>query len=73
MASNMFSLDHASTIARLVSQAFGKKSSSNKYQQDQPNGESMFGGFFRLLGLGGSKIGALAINTIIFLAQLVSI
>lgn len=74
MATKLLGLDRAQGVAQLVSETFGGGSHHNpkyKKQSDQ-NSQNLFSGFFRLLGLDAGKLGAIAINGFIFIAQMVS-
>lgn len=69
LAGKLLGLDKASEIAELVSEAFGKTNThSKKGDEGQQN---IFSGFLRILGFDTKKIGAIAVNAIIFVAQLV--
>lgn len=68
LAGKMLGLDNAKGVAQLVSQAFGKASRKG----DEGSGEqNVFSGFLRILGFDSKKIGAVAVNSIILVAQLV--
>lgn len=76
-AGKFLGIDTAADVADLVSKAFSKNMMRNKIEdtpksdikKEQPN--NLLAGLFRLMGLEGSKLGALAINGIIFIAQMV--
>lgn len=69
LAGQFLGLDTASEVAKLVTESFAKPSRKG----DTANsGTNIFSGFFRILGLESSKIGAIAVNAIVFFAQLVS-
>lgn len=63
-------------IANLVSKAFSYKSSiTQKQDPSMPldtNNYSLFGSFLRIMGLDERKVGALAMNSVVFVAQMVS-
>lgn len=67
-AGKLLGLDEAGSVAKLVTEAFGK--TAKKFEDSHRN--TMFTGFFRILGLDTKKISAIAVNAIIFVAQLVS-
>lgn len=74
LAGKLLGLDESSGIAQLVSEAFGKTDTQSKKGDDgsvpgQQN--NIFSGFLRILGFDAKKIGAIAVNAIIFVAQLV--
>ncbi|KAG4067898.1 hypothetical protein HA402_010584 [Bradysia odoriphaga] len=71
-------IDHASEIADMVANTFSNKSKQHKYQnrQDDPGDYNnhntlMISNILQLIGLDSAKIGALAVNGIIFIAQVV--
>lgn len=66
LAGKLLGLDRASGVAELVSEAFGKST-----KKDDQGSKNIFSGFFRIFGLDTKKIGAIAVNAIIFVAQLV--
>lgn len=68
MAGKFLGLDKAESVAKLVSDAFGK--SGKKGDEEEGN---IFSGFLRIFGFDSKKIGAIAVNAIIFVAQLVRI
>lgn len=76
-AGKILGIDTAADVAELVSKAFSKNLLRNKnnetpkseQKKEQPN--NLLGGLFRLMGLEGPKLGALAINGIIFIAQMI--
>lgn len=70
VAGKFFNADHAKGVASLVSEAFDKSHAKNKDADQQGN---MFSGFLRMLGFDTKKIGAITVNAIIFVAQLVSL
>lgn len=75
MATKLLGLDRAQGVAQLVSETFGGGSHHNpKYKKgsNDQNSQNLFSGFFRLLGLDAGKLGAIAINGFIFIAQMVS-
>lgn len=70
----------SSNIAELVSQTFSPASNVNQHRQDTVTIEegssslsdnSFMSGLLKLLGFDGAKVGAAAINGIVFLAQMV--
>lgn len=67
-AGKLLGLDEVNKVAKLVADNF-HKAARNK-QDDR--GNAIFSGFFRILGLNTKKISAIAVNAIIFVAQLVS-
>lgn len=73
-AGNYFNI--AKDVANLVSQSLGKQNSQKKTEEEKNETSStkstLVDGFFRLLGLDSHKIIAIAVNSVIFLAQLVS-
>lgn len=67
-AGKLLGLNEAYSVTNLVSETFGKTS---KKMNDEQN-STIFSGFLRILGLDTKKISAIAVNAIIFVAQLVS-
>lgn len=67
-AGKLLGLDEVTKVAKLVADNFHKAARNN--QDDR--GNAIFSGFFRILGLNTKKISAIAVNAIIFVAQLVS-
>lgn len=67
-AVKLLGIDHANGVAQLVTEAFGK---AHKKGDGNETG-NIFSGFLRVLGFDAKKIGAIAVNAIIFVAQLVS-
>lgn len=72
LAGKLLGLDAASEVAKLVTESFGKSNAKSK-GDTAGSGPTIFNGFFRLLGLESTKIGAIAVNALVFLAQLVSL
>lgn len=74
-ASKLLGLDKASDVANLVSSAFGKrqKKMDNNNNNSEKTSGNIFSGFLRIFGFDGKKVGAIAVNAIIFVAQLVNI
>ncbi|XP_037029216.1 uncharacterized protein LOC119069263 [Bradysia coprophila] len=77
-AGKIFGIDHASEIADMVANTFSNKSKQHKYQnrQDDPGDYNnhntlMISNILQLIGLDSAKIGALAVNGIIFIAQVI--
>ncbi|XP_072387341.1 uncharacterized protein [Diabrotica undecimpunctata] len=68
MAGDFFSMDHASKVANLVSNALGSKPSPPKHTEGTNN---IFSGFLRLFGFENKQISAIAVNAIILIAQLI--
>ena len=68
-AGNLFKVDQIRDVTKLVSDAF-KKGSENV---EQKKSDDVFSTFLRILGFDTKKIGAITINSLIFLAQLVSL
>nr|CAI5859253.1 unnamed protein product [Callosobruchus analis] len=60
--------DYLNNISKLVNRAFGKPIG----QKQEPQSNHLFGAFLRMLGLDNKKIGAIAVNAIITIAQLMS-
>ncbi|KAL3267398.1 hypothetical protein HHI36_011527 [Cryptolaemus montrouzieri] len=69
MAGKFLGIDKAKGVADLVSDAFGK---SNNRKGDEDAGGNIFSGFLRMLGFDAKRIGAIAINSIVFVAHLIS-
>lgn len=69
LAGKFLNSDHAKGVAKLVSEAFEKTRDKNNNDEKQSN---IFSGFLRVLGFDTKKIGAITVNAIIFVAQLVS-
>ncbi|XP_067011775.2 uncharacterized protein [Anabrus simplex] len=70
MAGRMLGLDTAAGVANLVSTSL-LASKPQWVRQDQQPASGVFSAFFRLLGLDSTKLGAIALNAIIFIAQLI--
>lgn len=70
LAGKFFNSDHAKGVANLVSDAFEETHTKNKGANQQNN---IFSWFLRVLGFDTKKIGAITVNAIIFVAQLVSL
>lgn len=71
LAGKLLGLDRVTGVSQLVSDAFAANTERNS------NGENVgetniFSGFLRIFGFDVKKIGAIAVNAIIFVAQLVS-
>lgn len=74
-------IDHASQIADMVANTFSNKSNQHKHQNRQDgvndpidyNNQNtmMISNILQIIGLDSAKIGALAVNGIIFIAQVV--
>ena len=74
MAGKFLGLNTAQGVAHLVSSSFMR--TRPMWMREGPDTSiqhGIFSGFFRLLGLDSTKLGAIALNAIIFIAQLVSI
>ncbi|XP_074037873.1 uncharacterized protein isoform X1 [Leptinotarsa decemlineata] len=69
MAGSFFSSDHSNKVANLVSTALGK---THTKPSPEVKTNNIFSGFLRLFGLSPKKIGAIAVNAIIVVAQLIS-
>lgn len=67
MAGELFSSDHASKVANLVSNALGGKTNHEKTEEKS----NIFSGFLRLFGFESRQISAITVNAIILIAQLV--
>jgi hypothetical protein len=73
MAGKFLGLNTAQGVAHLVSSSLLK--ARPQWLREGPDiglQHGLFSGFFRLLGLDSTKLGAIALNAIIFIAQLVS-
>ncbi|KAK5643669.1 hypothetical protein RI129_007514 [Pyrocoelia pectoralis] len=71
IAGRFLGFDPANSLAQMVSDTFGGKHS--KSSSEGLDGKfHIFSGFLRLLGLDAKKISAIAVNAIIFVAQLIS-
>lgn len=70
-AGKLLGIDQANGVAQLVSQAFGKAQTRKGDEGAATN--NLFSSFFRILGFDVKKIGAIAVNAIIFVAQIVSL
>lgn len=66
LAGKLLGWDYASEVAELVSESFGKSKKGDN------SGDNLFSGFLRIFGFDTKKIGAITVNAIVFLAQLVS-
>ena len=74
MAGKFLGLNTAQGVAHLVSSSL--LTTLPQWPREETDGglqHGLFSGFFRLLGLDSTKLGAIALNVIIFIAQLVSI
>ncbi|RZC38635.1 uncharacterized protein BDFB_008946 [Asbolus verrucosus] len=69
LAGKLLGIDQATGVAQLVTEAFGKTQRKGDASEGTGN---IFSGFLRILGFDSKKIGAIAINAIIFVAQLIS-
>ncbi|KAJ3630560.1 hypothetical protein MTP99_011752 [Tenebrio molitor] len=69
LAGKILGIDHATGVAQLVTEAFGKSHPKGDGSEGPSN---IFSGFLRILGFDSKKIGAIAVNAIIFVAQLIS-
>lgn len=67
-AGKILGLDKSSGIAQLVSETFG---TAGQKTGDAEGGQNIFSGFLRVLGFDTKKIAAIAVNGVIFLAQIV--
>ncbi|XP_012278855.1 uncharacterized protein LOC105698838 [Orussus abietinus] len=69
-------LETAKEIADLVSRSLGHGNRRNDKREPDPSTKfgtgNLVSGFFRLLGVDSTKIGAIVVNSAIFLAQLIS-
>lgn len=69
LAGKLLGLDKSTGVAELVSETFGK---TDKKGDDGDGGQqNIFSGFLRILGFDAKRVGAIAVNAIIFVAQLV--
>lgn len=71
-------LETAKDIADLVSKSLGHKQKQKRGEDEndekQPFGPSNFvSAFFRLIGFDSQKVAAIAVNSVVFLAQMVNI
>lgn len=71
LAGKLLGIDKATEVAELVSNAFGNTKTESKKGDDGNDQQNIFSGFLRILGFDAKKIGAIAVNAIIFVAQLV--
>lgn len=71
-AGKLLGLDESNSVTKLVSEAFSKSSKKMADDNNNNNNNNIFSGFLRILGLDTKKISAIAVNAIIFVAQLVS-
>ncbi|PSN49101.1 hypothetical protein C0J52_13635 [Blattella germanica] len=65
MAGKFLGLNTAQGVAHLVSSSFLRARPDEAHHH-----HGLFAGFFRLLGLDATKLGAIALNAVIFIAQL---
>ncbi|KAG7197299.1 hypothetical protein KM043_018420 [Ampulex compressa] len=71
-------LETAKDIANLVSKSLGHKHKEKRGEDGNENQQQTFGpsniisAFLRLLGLDSQKVAAIAVNSVIFLAQMIS-
>ncbi|XP_021928943.1 uncharacterized protein LOC110834270 isoform X2 [Zootermopsis nevadensis] len=73
MAGKFLGLNTAQGVANLVSSSLLKaRPQWLREGSDTSFEHGLFSGFFRLLGLDSTKLGAIALNAIIFIAQLIS-
>ncbi|KAF5302165.1 hypothetical protein FQR65_LT08588 [Abscondita terminalis] len=70
IAGKYLGFDPENSLAQMVSETFSGK--HTKTQREEPSHFNVFSGFLRLLGLDTKKISAIAVNAIIFVAQLIS-
>ncbi|KAB0799105.1 hypothetical protein PPYR_06985 [Photinus pyralis] len=71
IAGKFLGIDPSNSLAQMVSDTFSGKHS--KPSSEEFDGKfHIFSGFLRLLGLDTKKISAIAVNAIIFIAQLIS-
>lgn len=70
LAGELLGVDATQGIAQLVASTFGKSNAKIK-GESADGGQNIFGGLLRILGLDSKKVGAIAINALIFVAQLV--
>lgn len=74
MAGKFLGLNTAQGVAHLVSSSLlTTRPQWPREGTDVGLQHGLFSGFFRLLGLDSTKLGAIALNVIIFIAQLVSV
>lgn len=74
MAGKFLGLNTAQGVAHLVSSSLlTTRPQWLREGTDVGLQHGLFSGFFRLLGLDSTKLGAIALNAIIFIAQLVSV
>lgn len=71
LAGKLLGIDKATEVAELVSEAFGNGKTQSKKGDDGDGQQNIFSGFLRILGFDAKKIGAIAVNAIIFVAQMV--
>ncbi|GJQ64997.1 hypothetical protein Trydic_g7159 [Trypoxylus dichotomus] len=70
LAGKLLGLDRVTSISQLVSESFGGNIKRNTAEnEDEPN---IFSNFLRIFGFDVKKIGAIAVNAVIFVAQLIS-
>lgn len=72
-------LETAKDIADLVSKSLGRKQKQKRGEDENDDTKQPFGpsnlvsAFFHLIGLDSQKVTAIAVNSVIFLAQMVNI
>lgn len=71
MAKKFISFDHAAKVAKLVSDAL--ETSNARFDKKEKPSNNIFSGFLRLFGFDAKKLGAIAVNALIVVAQLVII
>lgn len=71
LAGKLLGFDEATGVAELISEAFGKTDTLSKKGDEGDEQKNIFSGFLRILGFDAKKVGAIAVNAIIFVAQLV--
>lgn len=67
---NLINMDYANGVTKLVSDAFKNLTTTKNGMKSAAS--EIFTGFIKILGFDSKKIGAIGINGLIFLAQLVS-
>lgn len=70
LAKKLLGLDRVIGVSQLVSEAFGRDAEADNDKKD--GGTNIFSSFLRIFGFDVKKIGAIAVNAVIFVAQLVS-
>ncbi|KAG8308137.1 hypothetical protein J6590_007124 [Homalodisca vitripennis] len=70
-AGQFVGLDTSQGVASLVSSSFSPSTAEDKQYPPSAPSTSLFHGFFRLLGFDTSKLNAIAVNAVVFIAKMI--